>query len=126
MLQRRRLWLERLANWATALAVPVVAIVGFKLLSHARDGAEPLAMPRPAPPGKVLAPPIDASAPPVVDLRPPQATAGDGPRCAALRREIGELDAQAASGSGAGTLAATRERRASLSAESRAGRCPDR
>ena len=101
MLPKRRIGLERATNWGIALAVPLVAIGGFKLLTHARDGAQPLpgqAAP-PAPTGRVLAPPIDASAPPVVTLRPaavttPPATEG---RCAALENARGS-PAQARTG----------------------------
>jgi hypothetical protein len=107
MLSKRRVWLERVANWGTALAVPLVAFAGFELLMHARDAAQPVAGragagPRAAP-GRVLAPPIDASAPPVVELGPSRAATegqatvaapapGEDPRCAALEREIGRLD----------------------------------
>jgi hypothetical protein len=70
----RRGWLERITGWATAVAVPLVAIVGLKLLIAAHD-AERKAAPdnqRSGPTaGRVFAPPIDASAPPVVELHPP-------------------------------------------------------
>lgn len=101
MLTKRRVWLERAANWGTALAVPLVAIVGFRLLTHARDAARPVPG-QTAPPstaaGRVLAPPIDASAPPVVSLRPaPTPGAGSAdPRCAALERAIAAADLEAA------------------------------
>jgi hypothetical protein len=146
MLSRRRPWLERIANWGTALAVPLVAIVGFKLLASARDPAVPGAAQsgaparaaQPAAPVRVLAPPIDASAPPVVDLRPPSAaggeargqsgaaTAGEDPRCATLAREIGRLDAEARRAPDSGAASGLRDRAQSTRAEARTLRCRTR
>lgn len=131
MLEKRRVWLERIANWGVALAVPLVAIGGFKLLTHARDGAQPLPGHAPAAtPGRVLAPPIDAGAPPVVELRPSPAAprpgaSGEDSRCAALAREIGELDAAAGRATGA-DAARLREHGAASRAESRTRNCPAR
>ena len=96
--ENRRRWMERITGWGTALAVPLVAVIGLKLLISAHDPAshsgpdEHRSNPTP---GRVFAPPIDASAPPVVELH---ATARsdadqDGPRadaaarCRALLRE---------------------------------------
>ncbi len=110
MLSRRRTWLERIANWGTALAVPLVAIGGFRLLAHARDGAAPAAGATAHAAAtvteRVLAPPIDASAPPVVELRPAATGSGpaparpadaivEDPRCAALGRAIAASDDEA-------------------------------
>jgi hypothetical protein len=110
MLSKRRTWLERIANWGTALAVPLVAIGGFRLLAHARDGAAPAAGATThvaaAVTDRVLAPPIDASAPPVVVLRPsaagsgpaparPADATGEDPRCAALEHALGASDDEA-------------------------------
>jgi hypothetical protein len=140
MLTKRKTWLERIANWGVAVAVPLVAIGGFRLLAHARDPAAPVAgaAPPPASAGRVLAPPIDASAPPVVDLRPrptaegPAAAgmvpgaAGEDPRCAALEREIGRLAEGALHAADEGTAQQLRERREASSAEARARHCSAR
>jgi hypothetical protein len=135
MLQRRKAGLERIANWGVALAVPLVAIGGFLLLAHARDGARPVpGQPPPAATAHLYAPPIDASAPPVVDLRPSPAptpaavsgaapTVGDPVRCAALVRETGRLDA-AAGHATAADAARLRERAAATRAEARSLHCP--
>ena len=90
MLHKRRLWLERIAHWGIGLAVPLVAIVGFKLLASARDTPPPSAA-SPATPTRVYAPPVDAGAAPVVALRPPF----DDPRCATDARATGRADAEA-------------------------------
>lgn len=69
----RRGWLERITGWATAVAVPLVALVGLKLLIAAHDPDRHAAPDEHGPnptPGRVFAPPIDASAPPVVELHP--------------------------------------------------------
>ncbi len=90
MLPKRKIWLERATNWGIAVAVPLVAIGGFKLLAHARDGAQPLPgqLAPPAASGRILAaPPIDASVPPVVTLQRGPVTAPPAaadPRCTAL------------------------------------------
>ncbi len=82
MKQTRATRLERIANWGTALAVPLVALGGGWLLLVARQPDAPVADrgARPAgTPQRVASPPIDASAPPVVELHPaPHAD----PRCA--------------------------------------------
>lgn len=142
MLSRRGTWLERLANWGTALAVPLVAIIGFKLLAHARDGAAPAAgqdgaaarATAAAVADRVLAPPIDASAPPVVELRPPSAASGgasarpaeasaEDPRCAALARAIGASDAEARRAVNADAASQARDRGEGARAEARTLRC---
>jgi hypothetical protein len=113
MLPTRKNWLERATNWGIAIAVPLVAIGGFKLLAHARDGAQPLPG-QAAPPtasGRILAPPIDATAPPVVTLQPAPAgrpAAGVDPRCP----------------TGAGLPGSDRER--TVSAQARRSGCPPR
>ena len=133
MLEKRKVWLERIANWGVGLAVPLVAIGGFKLLTHARDGAQPLpGQPAPTMPVRVLAPPIDASAPPVVNLTPAPAMAtvatrpasgGDGgSRCAALARESDALDAAARRATGT-EAARLRQRGAAAHDEARALHC---
>ena len=145
MLARRRAWLERIANWGTALAVPLVAIVGFKLLAHARDGAAPAAGPggvpsRSAPAAaadRVLAPPVDAGAPPVVELRlagagssrapaAPDAAPGEDPRCAVIARAIGKSDEQARRAADAGSAGRLRAQSEAARAEAQALRCPPR
>jgi hypothetical protein len=73
MLKHRHRWLERLANWGTAIAIPLVAVAGFRLLLAAREPSETTVLrPPPAPPapGRLLVPPVDPSAPPVVELHP--------------------------------------------------------
>jgi len=134
MLQKRRIWLERVANWGVALAVPLVAIGGFRLLTHARDGAQPVAgQAPPAAATRLYAPPMDASAPPVVDLRPvaaapPRPAApgeDDASRCAALAREIGAVDA-AAGHATATDAARLHERSVRWRAEARTLHCPPR
>jgi hypothetical protein len=127
MLERRRVWLERIANWGTAIAVPVVVVVGFKLLMSARDGAPPAAAPTAAPthaPLRVVAPEIDATAPPAIDLRPPAARAED--RCAALERDIAALEAEANAAPDAATAGGLRDRSLSSRATARALRCRSR
>lgn len=138
MLTRRKIWLERVANWGTGLAVPLVVIVGFRLLAHARDPAQPTpsdaATTAAAVPGRVLAPPIDASAPPVVTLVPPtgapeparRTTASDGEaRCAALARQIREADAEASRARGT-ELARLREQGRVSRSEAASLHCPQR
>ncbi len=140
MLSRRRTWLERVSSWGTALAVPLVAIVGFKLLAHARDGAAPVAAEQATQaaaataPSRVLAPPIDAAAPPVVELRrspaasdpasaEPAGASGDDPRCAALERAISESSEEARRAVDADSANRLRERDADSRSEARALRC---
>jgi hypothetical protein len=70
MLKRRITPLERLVGWGTALAIPLVAIGGLRLLFAAHEpGAAPVGS-GPPQPLRLASPPIDASAPPVVTLRP--------------------------------------------------------
>jgi hypothetical protein len=141
MLSKRKTWLERIANWGTALAVPLVAIIGFRLLTHARDSATPAggqggAASQPAStaqPGRVYSLPIDPGAPPVVELRPPPASgpaparadgnAGEDVRCAELARAIGQADGDAQRA--VDSVAATRltDRGDASRAEARALRC---
>lgn len=121
---RRKVWLERIANWGTALAVPLVVVVGFKLLLSARGGAPPPAPPTAAATNarlRVLAPEIDASTPPAVDLRP--AAAKDEDRCAALEREVAALDAEANAAPDPATAGALRDRSQAAHATARALRC---
>lgn len=70
MLKRSITPLERLVGWGTALAIPLVAIAGIRLLFAAHEpGAAPAAS-GPPQPLRLASPPIDASAPPVVTLKP--------------------------------------------------------
>jgi hypothetical protein len=142
MLSKRRTWLERIAHWGTALAVPLVAIIGFRLLAHARDAAAPRpgenevaarAVPAAAA-GRVLAPPIDASGPPVVELRPSRATGGqapvraagtseEDPRCEELERLIRQVDEEALRAADSDAARQRRDRGAASRAEARRLRC---
>lgn len=121
---RRSVWLGRIASWGTALAVPLVVVVGFKLLLSARNGAPPPAAPAAAradAPLRVLAPEVDASAPPAVDLRP--AATRDEERCLAIEREVAALDAEADAAPDPVTAARLRARSESSRATARALRC---
>ena len=78
MLKRKITPLERLVGWGTALAIPLVAIAGLRLLFAAHEpGAAPVAS-GPRQPLRLASPPIDASAPPVVTLSPPPAPCPPG------------------------------------------------
>jgi hypothetical protein len=124
MLERRKVWLERIANWGMALAVPLVIVLGFKVLLAARDRAPPAAQAMAVPanaPLRVRAPEIDASAPPAVDLRPEAARTED--RCTALEREVAALDAEANAAPDPVTAGRLRDRSESSRATARALRC---
>jgi hypothetical protein len=139
MLTRRRTWLERISNWGVAIAVPLVAIGGFRLLAHARDPAAPVAgAPAAQPPAaaaRLLAPPVDASAPPVVELRPRAGAAGEGsghtspaaqgedPGCAALDRKVARLADDARHAPDERAALQLRERSEAARAAARARHC---
>jgi hypothetical protein len=142
MLSKRKTWLERIANWGTALAVPLVAVIGFKLLAHARDSATPAggqggAASQPASaaqPGRVYSLPIDPGAPPVVELRPSPAdggpaparaagAAGEDPRCAELARANGQAGGEAPHAPAGDAATRLTDRGEASRAEARALRC---
>jgi hypothetical protein len=142
MLSKRRTWLERIANWGTALAVPLVAIIGFRLLTHARDSAAPSggqggAASQPAPAaqqGRVYSLPIDPGAPPVVELRPSPAAgdpaparadgvAGEDLRCAELARASGQASGDARRAVAGEAATRLTDRGEASRAEARALRC---
>ncbi|MBS0374367.1 MAG: hypothetical protein JSR73_07275 [Proteobacteria bacterium] len=83
MLKRTITPLERLVGWGTAIAIPLVAIAGIRLLFAAHETGAPAAAPGPPQPLHLASPPIDANAPPVVTLPASKPCPPDQPRPAA-------------------------------------------